>query len=137
MARIRVAVTRSTAVLALPDKLVNRGWMNSEQLANFSKPQHFRIVRHRIYDPFRLLKIWNASPSRRSQQPCRENHLYLWARAVRLHRCDREDFQRLHPQISVGTFLFPVIPRKIILIATFVEDTDREEGSKKCRTNKF
>ena len=34
-------------------------------------------------------------------------------------------------------FFFAAVPKKIILIATFVEDTDREEGSKKCRTNKF
>jgi len=33
-------------------------------------------------------------------------------------------------------FFFAAVP-KIILIATFVEDTDREEGSKTCRTNKF
>jgi hypothetical protein len=30
----------------------------------------------------------------------------------------------------VCSFLFPAVSRKIILIATFVEDTDREEGSK-------
>ena len=34
-------------------------------------------------------------------------------------------------------FFFAAVPKKIILIATFVEDTDREEESKKCRTNKF
>ena len=36
------------------------------------------------------------------------------------------------------TFSFSLpFPKKIILIATFVEDADREEGSKNCRTNKF
>jgi hypothetical protein len=32
--------------LALPDKLVNRGWVNSQQLANFFNRQDFLIVGH-------------------------------------------------------------------------------------------
>jgi len=42
--------------LTLPDHLINRGWVNSEQVANFFYRQDFAIACHTIMTPF-LFKI--------------------------------------------------------------------------------